>query len=519
MIIRKPYAFLIKNFKKIHIAALILWAYVFYVVSRLSKFVAEFRALGTYDAYNEPVSRFVNFFSIFAILLLITTSIALLLLLRHKNKPWKLYILPLVTYAGLLFVFLFTSSYFASYNGEIETTNIRMIRDLLLSFNILQYPTALIFLIRALGVDLKKFNFNQDQEYLELSSEDREELEININIDKYAFVRLYRKAIRYIGYFYKEHKFVINCILAVIAIILVRNLYVFIFITHKSYKEGEILNANGYTIKVVETFYTNKDYKGDLISKKSSFIVAKVEIKNNWSTRELNLNNFHVINGVKIFDYTNRTYATEFKDIGKVYEGVQKIKKDETINLILIFKVDKDLKPNRFVLYYQELDKYPPYSRKIRTNIKDVSKLEKAKTFSQGETMPITIRDNTEEITLEGTIVHDETEYYYQTCTAENVCTTYTDPVVAKNGYKIVDIMFSSNGWEGKDMIDFLLDYGKINYMDSKNKKKTIEIKSAVTKKYNGKIVYLTVPTEVTDSKEYYIDIIVRNKEFRYMLT
>jgi len=245
MIIRKPYAFLIKNFKKIHIAAIIIWIYVFFTVSKLSNFVSEFRRLGVYDVYNEPISRIINVFSLLAILLLIATSIALMLLLRHKSKPWKLYIVPLVTYAGLLFVFLFTSSYFNNYNGELETANIRMIRDLLIAFNLLQYPSFIVFLIRALGIDLKKFNFNQDEEYLELSNEDREELEININIDKYAFVRLYRKAIRYVGYFYTEHKFIINIILAVIAIIIVKDLYTFIFITNKSYRAGETLNANG----------------------------------------------------------------------------------------------------------------------------------------------------------------------------------------------------------------------------------------------------------------------------------
>ena len=138
MIIRKPYAFLIKNFKKIHIAAIIIWIYVFFSVSKLSSFVTEFRRLGVYDAYNEPISRIINIFSILAILLLIATSIALMLLLRHKNKPWKLYLVPTVTYAGLLFVFLFTSSYFNNYNGDLETANIRMIRDLLVTFNILQ---------------------------------------------------------------------------------------------------------------------------------------------------------------------------------------------------------------------------------------------------------------------------------------------------------------------------------------------------------------------------------------------
>ena len=519
MIIRKPYAFLIKNFKKIHIAALIIWVYVFYIVSKLSTFVAEFKRTGAYDSYNDPVTKYVNILSILAILLLIATAIALILLLRHKSKPWKLYLVPLVTYAGLLFVFLFTSSYFANYKGEIETANIRMIRDLLITFNIMQYPVFIIFLIRALGIDLKKFNFNQDAEYLELSNEDREELEININIDKYAFIRLYRKAIRNIGYFYKEHRFIINVILAVIAIIIIKDLYTFIFITNKSYKEGEILNANGYTIRVLETIYTDKDYKGDVISKKSAFVVAKVEIKNNWSTRNLNLNNFHVINGVKIFDYTNRTYATEFKDVGQTYEGVQKIKKDETLKVTLIFKVDKDLKPRRFNLYYQELDKNPPYSRKIKVKINDVSEIKKNKKLEIGDNLTITLKDKKNDMVVDSAEIVEESDYYYMLCNAENDCDQVTNTIHPKEGYKIIEIMFSSNDWEGKDMIDFLSDYGKINYMDSKNKEKSIKIKNAADRKYNGKFAYLLIPDEVAASERIDLDIIARNQEYIYRLT
>jgi len=518
MIIRKPYAFLIKNFKKIHIAAIIIWIYVFFTVSKLSNFVSEFRRLGVYDVYNEPISRIINVFSLLAILLLIATSIALMLLLRHKSKPWKLYIVPLVTYAGLLFVFLFTSSYFNNYNGELETANIRMIRDLLIAFNLLQYPSFIVFLIRALGIDLKKFNFNQDEEYLELSNEDREELEININIDKYAFVRLYRKAIRYVGYFYTEHKFIINIILAVIAIIIVKDLYTFIFITNKSYRAGETLNANGYTITVHNTYYTNRDYAGKVISKKSYFIVAKVSIKNNESTRELNLNNFHVINGVKIFDYTNRTYATEFKDLGKIYEGVHKVKRDETIDVILVFRVDKDLRANRFVLYYQELDKYPPYSRKIKTKIEDVSNIEKQKTLITGDDLNISINQKEDTIAFEDMQISKGFEYIYETCDAENLCTKHSETKYAPDGQTTLIIPFSSNEIEGKELIDFLSQYGKINYIDNKSKTKSVQIKNAVTGKYNGKYLYIFVPEAAKASKKTEFDFVLRNKEYIYRL-
>ena len=57
MIIRKPYAFLIKHFRRIHIFVLLLCGYVYYKCMQTRSFVADFLELGTYDAYNEPITR------------------------------------------------------------------------------------------------------------------------------------------------------------------------------------------------------------------------------------------------------------------------------------------------------------------------------------------------------------------------------------------------------------------------------------------------------------------------------
>ena len=45
MIIRKPYAFLIKNFRKIHIVLLILSLFVAYKLINVNSFVYEFMKL------------------------------------------------------------------------------------------------------------------------------------------------------------------------------------------------------------------------------------------------------------------------------------------------------------------------------------------------------------------------------------------------------------------------------------------------------------------------------------------
>ena len=57
MIIRKPYAFLIKNFKRIHIVLLLLSLFVAYKVFDVSSFVNEFMKFGTYDYFKDPITN------------------------------------------------------------------------------------------------------------------------------------------------------------------------------------------------------------------------------------------------------------------------------------------------------------------------------------------------------------------------------------------------------------------------------------------------------------------------------
>ena len=57
--------------------------------------------------------------------------------------------------------------------------------------------------MRTFGLDIKKFNFNMDEEFLELSEADREEFEIRLDIDKNTFKRGFRRLLRNLGYIYK----------------------------------------------------------------------------------------------------------------------------------------------------------------------------------------------------------------------------------------------------------------------------------------------------------------------------
>lgn len=515
MIIRKPYAFLIKNFKKVHIALLIIAIYIYYKTTQTYSFVNEFISLGVYDSFNEPISKYISFLAIICLILLILGSLSLTLLLKRKDKPWKLYLVPAVQYALLFIAFMSVRSFFKSYTGTELTTSIRAWKDLLLISQAVQFGIFIIFIIRIFGVDLNKFNFKMDEEYLELEQSDKEELEININIDKNAFKRVFKRTIRNLNYFYQEHKILSYIAMLIFLLVIGKNSLNY-FNSHKSYKEGDIFDINGYTVKINNSYFSDKSYNGEIISSKSNFVVVDLTIKNNYQERKVNLDRFHVMNGISNYSPTEKTYETEFKDFGKAYDSL-KLKRDKSQRLLLIYKVDKQLKSNKFVLYYQELDRNSKNLRKIKLKIKDLSNIKDKESLSLGETMTINDINEEENVTFEQFDILQEIEYTSRICKTSE-CSSQSSTYTAPNGYKILLLTFGSTNYEEKEMRNFVTDYGKIKYTDKNKKEKKINIEDALNHSYYGKYLYLQIPNEVAESNEISFEFTIRNNKYIYKL-
>ena len=516
MIFRKPYAFLIRNFKKIHIALLLISLYVAYKVLDVNSFVNEFMKFGMYDLFQNPVSRHITIWLKIAILLLIVGSGALLLLLRHKGKPWKIYLVPVIEYISLFFVLNMISSFFKGYSTTIETTDLRLSRDLLLMFLLAQLPAIGIFVMRVFGLDIKKFNFNSDQEFLELSEEDREEFEVSINIDKNSFKRFYRKSIRNFSYFYMEHKAICIALIAIIVFVGSFNIYKAVFVTHKSYSEGNNYSINGYTIKIHNSYFTDKDYSGKVISKNSNFVIVDMSVTNHDAPRKLNTNNFHIRGGTSDYVTTEKIYAKEFQDFGKTYESVRELKRDETLRFIIVYKVSKKLRKNQFNLFYQEDN----YLRKIKLDLKDLSKLDDPVTIKLGDEMSFEVKGKKQNVSLDYYEFFDSLDFTVRICHTTS-CSVETKNYVASGGNKVLKIDFASDSYEGKDMVDFSIDYGKIIYIDNsngENEKVELDFHYPFSRKTTGKYIYTLVPQEVENSEQLDIIYTVRNKKYVYKL-
>ena len=517
MIIRKPYAFLIKNFRKIHIALLLFGLFVLYKTIDTAGFVNDFMRYGTYDLYADPITNHISSLMMFFIFIMIVGSVSLLFLLLHKKKPWKTYLVPIVVYVVLFFILSMIKSFFHTYTESVDAANLRLSRDLLMIILAGQLPALGIFVMRIFGLDVKKFDFNSDLESLDLSEEDREEIEVSLDFDFNTIKRLWRRFVRNAGYFYKEHKFISWAVIIILLIVFLYNSYVFIFITHKSYRQGQNYNANGYSFQINKAYITDKDSAGNVISNNSNFVVIEIAVKNNSEPRKFDTSNFHLRAGTKRFETTETTYAKEFEDIGTCISRVKELKRDETTSFIVIYKVDKNIRKGRFVLYYQEQTGIYKL-RKIKIKIDDISKIDKNQELEYGDFFDIKIAGKEDSISIDDVEYSDSFYYKINQCTS-NKCEVKLNQYTAPEGSKIMKISFASDYYEAKNMIDFLKKYGRINYKDSKGKSKDLDINFAVSRNYLGKEIYIVVPEGFETYKDAQISFIVRNKEYSYRLT
>ena len=240
MILRKPYAFLIRNFKKINIVLLALVIFVLWKELELYQFVKDYIATGIYSSQLDSISNYVNIFSIGAIVLIAIISAILAYLLKYKDKPFISYVFILGVSIITLILFIYNYYYFTmTVTQEFDLVSALMVRDLSFIATIPHYPVILLLLIRSIGLDLKRFGFGEDKEFAEINDEDREEVEVEITFDKDRYIRAFRRNLRYIKYTFLEHKFSISVLIVLVVLLASFNVYHYAFVVNKVYSMGK----------------------------------------------------------------------------------------------------------------------------------------------------------------------------------------------------------------------------------------------------------------------------------------
>ncbi len=532
MILKKPYAFLIKHFKLIHLILALGLIYLAIKFNGLIVFFNDAFKNNYYTGINNVANTAINFYMYLVVLLVLALGIIIYILFKQKEKPKKFYAALIIYYIIIFVLFTFFLSVINNMKvSVIEVKTLKAYRDIILLLSFPQYFFLVMTFIRGIGFDYKKFNFSKDISELKIDVKDSEEFELNVNVEGYKLRRKIRRFLRELKYYTLENAFLVTVLGAILIIIIVTTILLNINIYGKVYKKQQPFTVNGFKINVLDSIITPYSYGGKVITKDKYYLVVLYNVENTYGINQaLHLNDFRLtINKENIFPAVNNREF--FIDIGEAYYE-NKLKPRSNKNITMIYELTKD----------QIKDKY---SIKIETDV-DISKGEITAKYKKVELKPTKIMDiksNTvvklnENLNFNSTGLKNSSiivssyqftksyKYNYQFC-YNNKCydslnvidasyKTEKEKTLLVLNYKLIldeEATYYKNitGYRS-----FFSDFMKIRYI--KNKKTLVAYYNNKTPNNLTSTLVLEVDNEIKDADNIFLTFTIRNQEYNIIL-
>lgn len=438
MLLKKPYALLIKHFKLLHF---ILAVFTIYSILKMNRLLVFFN--NYLNVQNNMVGQSIRdnlYYSLmfFVPIVIFFISATLLLLMIKKKKPFRFYLFNTFVYIGILAIYVYVYIYLGRMEIRIvDIIGVRAIRDTLIIGIIVQSISLIIDFVRATGFDIKSFEFKSDLQQLEISEEDLEEYELDFSFDSNDRKRRMKRKIRFLKYEYKENKFLINLILLVIAFISIYFLQSKFSMYSKINKEGTIISDNNYSFSIEESYLTNVGENGLKITD-DYLVIAKIKIKSKSNMRYLLMSNFVLEIGDKRYPATT-DFNANLVDLGIPYNS--NILSNDYSTYLLTFIIPKDNKESRINLLYLTV------KGNIKIRLKPQTYEVTEKKYNLGDLIEI---DNKTRIQINSYQLRDRFEINYDFC-IKNSCynsiqylvpqldSNYDKTILKINGFLVYD--------------------------------------------------------------------------------
>lgn len=530
MILKKPYAFLIKHFRLINLIITLLTGFIVYKSYQIVSFFRGY-VNNNYTAtfYSGFYQEYVSSLIIFILILIIIGIAAICLLFAYKQKKIKSYFFSLYYYIVLLVAFLIVRNLMIGMEDKLLSAEVaRICRDISILALAFQIPLVIIFLINAFGFNLGKYNFKDDLKELEISEQDNEEIEITLNQDTTKLKRTLRRFKREFVYYLKENKYFF-----ILIVILSIGAFTYLIynsskkIVNREYSQSDVFVMNNLTYKVEDSIITNLNYNGDIIEQNNYYLVVKMYIENN-SPDNINVDykNFRLELGKDKYAYPDLGKGEYFIDYAKnIYTNG--IKANTKNTYALIFKVNSQDLKNKYRL------KVSNGVASIDNNIVGrfnyviltpnvIDKVNNEGTFKQNNEISF-VNSNLGKstLTISNAIFTDKYIYDYQKCNNNN-CLNYKDMLVINYSQRDKTILVLDYIFKIDETIPFYNNSNNFNkiinyFVKIKYKKDNVEnysdVENITPENMKGKFA-LKISKDVLDADELYLAIIIRNKEY-----
>ena len=527
MILKKPYAFLIKYFKLIHIVILGLLSYINSYYKNIYAFYKDYSSSNYYDL--NIAKEYLPTLSFIVVVVLISLFIILFYLMKKKDKPNTLYILSITYYALVLISMLVAYENINTlYDVTLTQRTSRLYNNIYFILNLPSYYFIFTYLVRGIGFDIKKFNFSKDLEELDIKAEDNEEFEFVIGTKDYLIKRKIHRFFREVKYYYKENEFLINIIggtfIGVVSIVLLIN----ISSTIHKYHLGNKVNAEKFKIILNNAYVTNKDYTGKVINQNKKYLILDITI-NNLGTNELKPSEMYIKYGNNKQSIMKLSMQSSFSDLGKIYNG--DLIKKEPENLIFIYELPQSASTNNLKLAIYKgktiTSKEIKYNFvEYKFNAKKIDKSPKNNLVELNQNLNLgnKLYGNTT-IDIKNVETKNKYTYTYDKCYSEENCEKLTNIITPNGGFNYnlmivdYDISIDKNSLLGRtynDDIYIINKFSKLKYKVN-NEEKEINIFGTKYDNLPNKIIY-EIPASALKSEELFFIFETRENKYLYKI-
>lgn len=502
MILRKPYAFLIKKFKIIH---LILTICCIYLVTRINGMLNYYNSFIDGTVGKLAAVDYFGSIYVWVVIFSIIICLIIIMLMRYKKKSYLFYVILIGYFLAVSLVINYSiSGLYQIYVSSLEKKDLLFHRDVLKIISIVQYIFLVMCLVRGLGFDIKKFNFADDLMELDIDVSDDEEFELTVSGGEKYNRRIIRR-IRELKYYYLENKYIIN-VLAIFGVLIFLGGYLInSFVFNPVYKVNDVFNYDDFSFKVLSTYVTNKGYDDKNISNDGdTFVLVKIHVVNEFSSREINKANLILEIGDK--KYSSNVITSKFKDLGVIYRD-QKIKENGTY--LIAYRILEDAAKDKMILNLGN-------DKKVSLKPIYLDEVEDVVNYKLGENLDIAnsiygvgnLKINSYEIL-------DKFNYAY---TYEVLGQTYDGNVtISSVNNVIMNLVMEGNYPQEYNNYSFLERYGILKYMiDGVTYTSNVFYDKTPGSYKNG--IYVAVDREMQNASSIWFDIVIRNKRYVYRL-
>ena len=533
MILRKPYAFLIKHFKLLHIIIVIPMIYLLFKSNMLIEFINEYMAspmLIVGGEFTETLFETPMFVLNF---LIIIVALILAAVMYNKKKPLIYYLFTVVVYLALCFLYVYSYSVVGQMQEMIVDSRLtRALHDILYIAYFVQLFNIIQTMIRATGFDIKKFNFNVDLKELDISSEDNEEFEFEMKINTNKIANYFKKHFRFMKYVYIENRLVVDCIGLALVAIIATLIFLYWSVHSKHYGQDSYFNTSNFTISIDDAYVVDKSYTGATIGGEDIYVVIRANIKSRFEDDiKLNTGLMQLVIDDEVY-YHSKDYRYYFTDMGNVYNNF--IVPMEETEYLFVYKIPFEKRHE--TMYFR-------YLNDVNATGTFESKYLKVKLVP--EDLTLTKNDigaeYNKEIIFNNTLLLnsklnissiDVAEYFqvkYDYCLSSKECidsveyirptinTNYDKALIRIKGEIDIDKKVETNGVDS--MFVFLNTYGTIEYtVDGKPYKQRVltSVKPSKVKTKNS--IFIEVNKDILKAESISLKVNVRTDTYKYVI-